>query len=279
MPQLARSFFGWRMSAPAEAVARLMGRDIAAVRPLSGGDLSSVFHVTLGNGEVLVAKQVATALGEADMLRTVAATGAPAPMVLACEGSWLLLEFIRHVEGMGSAWADLGDVLLRLHAKRAERYGWSVDHAFGSVAIENGWAEAWPAFWADRRLRCHLPFLRTDLARRVEHVADRIDALLPRYPPAALLHGDLWGGNILMAGARVAALIDPACYYGDREADVAMLTLFDRPPTTFFDALALAPGWRERIAVYHLWPLIVHLRLFGDSYAERLARLLSSLGF
>lgn len=215
------------------------------------------------------------------MLKAMSAAGAPVPRIHAFDDEWLLMEEIDHGARVQTAWPDLARILDRLHAFREGegRYGWAVDHAFGPVKMENGWAESWPAFWADRRLRCHLPFLGVGLARRIERLADRIDALLPARPVASLLHGDLWGGNVLVAGHRVRALIDPACYYGDREVDAAMLTLFDRPSRSFFEALALVPGWRERQPIYRLWPLLVHLRLFGCSYADSVSNALVQAGF
>jgi fructosamine-3-kinase len=94
-----------------------------------------------------------------------------------------------------------------------------------------------------------------------------------------LLHGDLWGGNVLAANNRVSALIDPACYYGHAEVDIAMLELFDSPSPSFFEAYgALEPGYRERLVIYRLWPALVHLRLFGDSYRALVLRLLAEAG-
>jgi fructosamine-3-kinase len=275
----ARLSRNWPMLTPAEAAARLLGRPVTSARQLSGGDLSSVFRLTLEGRGTLILKRTPTAGTEAEMLRAIADTDAPAPQVLAADGEWLLMEDIVHDGGVDSAWDSLAAVLARLHAAQASHYGWSTDHAFGSIGIENGWCADWPAFWANRRLRCHLRFLRPELGRRIEHLADRIEVLLPRHPRPVLLHGDLWGGNILVRGTRIAALIDPACYHGDREVDVAMLTLFDRPPPSFFAALELESGWRKRQPVYRLWPLLVHLRLFGDSYAGSVASTLAAIGF
>jgi fructosamine-3-kinase len=106
----------------------------------------------------------------------------------------------------------------------------------------------------------------------------RIGNLLPEAPPPSLLHGDLWSGNILVKEGRLAALIDPACYYGDAEVDLAMLTLFDTPAETFWEAYGpLEPGWGERRLAYQLFPALVHLRLFGASYAGLARRLLDAL--
>jgi fructosamine-3-kinase len=266
------------VTAPAEAAARLLGQPAVAARRLSGGDLSAVFHLTLADGSFCIAKQADTALAEADMLRAIAATGAPAPHILAADDAWLIMEEIAGDGGLDSAWPDLARTLGLLHAGDGNRYGWPADHAFGQMRIENGWSEDWPDFWSNRRLRCHLPYIGRALGQRIERLADRLSDLLPARPRAALLHGDLWGGNILIGAGRVTALIDPACYHGDREADAAMLTLFDRPPPVFFDALDLEQGWRARQPIYRLWPLLVHLRLFGDSYAESVRAQLLALG-
>ena len=266
------------MTALADEAERLLGRRVAAARQLWGGDLSAIFHLTLADGGAIIVKRAPNAPAEAAMLRAIGATGAPAPFVRAVEGDLLLMDAIAHDGGVASAWPDLTRVLGMLHDTAGDRYGWAHDHGFGVVGIENGWLNDWPAFWAERRLCCHLPHVGADIGRRIERLADRIADLLPARPPAALLHGDLWGGNILVAGNRVAALIDPACYYGDREVDVAMLSLFDHPPPNFLDALDLAPGWRARQPAYRLWPLLVHLRLFGPSYREPVNNALAALG-
>ncbi|KAK0341007.1 hypothetical protein LTR94_028170 [Friedmanniomyces endolithicus] len=117
------------------------------------------------------------------------------------------------------------------------------------------------------------------LAHRVERLADHISDLLPTSPSSTLLHGDLWGGNILIEKDHVSGLIDPACYYGDREVDLAMLSLFDQPPDAFYDACGLAQGWQERQPVYRLWPLLVHVRLFGGAYFQQAGACLDMLGY
>jgi fructosamine-3-kinase len=166
-----------------------------------------------------------------------------------------------------------------MHHVRGDHYGWADDYAFGPVAIANGWSDNWPRFWAERRLLCHAPHVPAALAHRLETLAADLPSRLPARPAPALLHGDLWTGNVLVHGDRVSGLIDPACYYGHAEVDFAMLSLFDSPPPAFYDAYgSREPGHAERLPIYQIWPALVHLRLFGNSYRRLVERLLSATG-
>ncbi len=263
------------MRALAQAGATLLGATIGASRPLSGGDLSSLTLVDLQDGRRVVVKRGHAPRTEARMLQAIAATGAPAPAVLAVSDTVLVMAYVAACSFVGDAWGDMGRVLGTLHTTTGAAYGWPENYAFGSVAIANKTAETWPEFFARRRLLPFLPHLPASLAARIERLAGRLDRILPARPPASLLHGDLWGGNVLSAGGRVAALIDPACYFGHGEVDVAMLGLFDRPGPAFFEAYPLAPGSAPRLAAYSLWPALVHLRLFGAGYRPMVARFLT----
>lgn len=259
-------------------VETLLGVKVASVTRLGGGDLSAVYLVELDN-DCLIAKQTELAEAEAAMLRVLGQTGAPAPEVLAAERGLLLMSRCEGSSGPGSAWASLAHVLNRLWSAAGESYGWQDDYAFGPVALPNRRHRHWPRFWAEQRLLCHLAFLPADLARRIEKFAQAIDDFLPGEPLPSLLHGDLWGGNVMTSDSEVTGLIDPACYYGHREVDLAMLSLFDHPPVRFLEALELDAGWEERQPAYRLFPLIVHFRLFGVSYRGALEADLGTLGF
>ncbi|ACK51243.1 aminoglycoside phosphotransferase [Methylocella silvestris BL2] len=251
----------------AERGAALLGGLLRHAERVSGGDLSQILRVTLEDGRQAIVKTGSHPKIEAAMLRAIAASGAPAPSVLAVSDEVLALELLPGGEGLGGAWASLGHALATLHAASGARYGWPEDYAFGPVAIENGWSDDWPRFWAARRLLTHVAHLPAALARRVEALAAALPDRLPAQPRLALLHGDLWGGNIVAAGGRVSGFIDPACYYGDAEVDLAMLSLFDQPGAPFFDAYGpLEPGHEDRRPIYMLWPALVHLRLFGGAY-------------
>lgn len=261
-----------------EELGLVLGSRVVGGRKLAG-DLGGASLVELADGRRLVAKQGDGVEAEAAMLRALGAAGAPVPPIVHCADGLLVMEFVEAADRSDEAgWRDLAWVLEALHPAAEETFGWPVDHRFGPVAIANARSHNWVEFWAANRILCHAPRVGAGLAARLERLAGRLGELIPAAPPPGLLHGDLWGGNILFAHSRVAALIDPACYYGHREVDVAMLTLFDHPPDAFFDALSLEPGWRERLPVYRLWPLLVHLRLFGSSYRPAVARALDACG-
>lgn len=267
------------MSDLARRAADLLGVPLAEARPMAGGDLSQCIRLRLEDGREAAAKTGPAPPEEARMLAAIAAAGAPAPAVLAANEAVLVLESLPDTGAGPGAEADLGRVVARLHATEGERYGWHTDYAFGSVAIANAWGDDWPAFWAKHRLLCHDGHLPAPLVRRIERLADDLGNRLPERPRAALLHGDLWGGNVLYAGDRVSGLIDPACYYGHAEVDLAMLALFGRPGPAFHAAYgAPEPGAAERAPIYKLWPALVHWRLFGAGYRGMVEGFLEAAG-
>ncbi len=267
------------MTVLAQRVAELIGIEEGRLERLAGGDLSEVLLFRRPDGRCTVAKGGPAIGTEAAMLRALAGAGVPTATVEGEHQDVLLLDYVEN-DGVFSpkAWADIGGALRRLHEHQGETYGWPVDYALGSVALVNREAASWPRFWAERRLIATASVLDRPWRERIERVAVTADALLPAKPPAALLHGDLWTGNILVADGRLAALIDPACYHGHSEVDLAMLTLFDTPGESFWETYGpLEPGWESRRLVYQLFPALVHMRLFGRTYAGLLDRLLSEL--
>ncbi|WP_342148186.1 fructosamine kinase family protein [Methylorubrum sp. SB2] len=265
------------MSAVASRAAALLGGALAQSRTLPGGDLSECVLIRLADGREAVAKSGPAPRVEAAMLAAIRASGAPAPAVLAVDDTVLVLE--RLPDAGAPAPAELGRAVARLHAVSGERYGWDADYAFGPVTIANAWSDDWPAFWGERRLLCHADHLPGPLMRRLETLAADLGNRLPARPRPALLHGDLWGGNVLSDGRCVTGLIDPACYHGHGEVDCAMLALFGRPGPGFREAYgAPEPGAAERIALYQLWPALVHLRLFGAGYRGMVEGLLQAAG-
>lgn len=188
----------------------------------------------------------------------------------------------------------LGRGLAELHRAGAadfgypDAFGYPKDNFVGLLPQKNGWMSRWSEFYRDRRLLPQLEIAaehgrltsqRRRLADRLlERLTDWIDDSAVR---PSLLHGDLWGGNWLVT-TDGPAVIDPAVYFGDREMDLAMASLFGGFPDTFFrsyrEAFPLLSGYEERIPLYQLYYLLIHLNIFGESYGPSVDRLLRRYG-
>lgn len=274
-------------------------RDVTRV---GGGDINEAFHVCLADGSEAFVKTRADAapgeymaeaaglewLGEPGALRT--------PRVLDVDERYLALEWIEPGSSLDAAGAEeLGRGLAATHLAGAPCFGWDTGKSahdgsaptsgFGSLRLSNEPSGDWPSFYAERRLR---PLARIARERgalsaagsdAVERVCERLGDLCGPAEPPSRLHGDLWSGNVMADSERRPWLVDPAAYGGHREVDLAMLRLFGAPSERVFAAYEevapLAGGWRERVELYQLLPLLVHTLLFGGSYAaaaERAAR-------
>ena len=256
---------------------QLLSDELVSAEAMSGGDLSSVIRIFLSSGRSAVVKLGPACSTEAEMLKAILSSGAPAPKVLAVDTDLLALEDLGADMGLTGAWSSLGRAVRALHSCMGARYGWSVDYQFGPVAIPNEMDANWPNFWAEKRLLAGAVGAPTELADRIEVLCGALPDRLPAAPEPSLLHGDLWVGNVVARNGRVQGLIDPACYYGHCEVDLAMLSLFGNPEEDFWKSYGAAsePGFGDRRAIYQLWPALVHLKLFGDSYRGLVERLLN----
>lgn len=202
---------------------------------------------------------------------------------------FVALEWIE--PGSASAATDerLGRELAELHQSHPPHFGGDGSPAFlGSVLIDGSPADIWAELWAERRLRplardaLNARRLAPELARRVEAVADHIEALAGPPEPPARVHGDLWAGNLLVGTDGRPWLIDPSAHGGHRETDLAMMRLFggfsDRCFAAYAEVAPLAEGWQQRVPLHQLVPLLVHVILFGGGYEASLARALDVLG-
>lgn len=198
--------------------------------------------------------------------------------------AFLLLEFIPTESKTESFWETFGKQLANLHGTSTQgQFGFEADNFIGSLAQSNGYHSTWQAFYANERL---LPQMQLAIANNLLNTNDlkQIERLINRLPdvcpaePATLIHGDLWSGNFVAAGGEEAVLIDPSICYAHREMDIAMTQLFGGFERSFYyyynTIYPLEVGYEQRMEVYQLYYLLVHVNLFGGSYVEAVRRIL-----
>ena len=247
---------------------------ISHAEPVSGGCIHRCYRAERDGRAVFVKvneTRFADAFAaEADGLRALRAAGCRAPEPLAHgrldAGAYLLLELLE-LRASGN-FAALGTMLAAQHRRQAERFGWERDNYIGSTPQQNGWCESWAVFWRERRLEPQLALAASN-GYRID--VPPVWRLLEGYEPApSLIHGDLWSGNAAFLPDGAPVVFDPAVYYGDREADLAMTELFGGFPPEFYAAYhavwPLGDGYEQRKHLYNLYHLLNHLNLFGGGY-------------
>jgi protein-ribulosamine 3-kinase len=258
---------------------------ISSAEPVSGGCIHRCYRAERDGRAVFLKvnePRFADAFAaEADGLRALRAAGCRAPEPLAhgsmSAGAYLLLEFVE-LRARGD-FAALGTMLAAMHRSQSERFGWPRDNYIGSTPQPNGWCESWIQFWRERRLEPQLALAASNGYRIDVPPVWRL--LEGHEPPRSLLHGDLWSGNAAFLPGGAPVLFDPAVYYGDREADLAMAELFGGFPREFHAAYnaawPLAPGYERRKHLYNLYHLLNHLNLFGGGYLAQVRSVLRLL--
>ncbi|MBI1175170.1 MAG: phosphotransferase [Sideroxydans sp.] len=269
--------------------------ELAHATPIGGGDINAAFRLQGKDGtryfaKINDARRLPMFAAEAQGLEALARTQAirvPRPVAHGTSGkqSYLILEHLE-LNAHGNAHL-LGEQLAALHRNTAEQFGFAHDNFIGSTAQPNAWHSNWITFLRERRLGFQL-----QLAQDNGHggkLQDLGAALLERLPvffaghtpQPSLLHGDLWSGNHAFLAEGTPAIFDPAAYYGDREADLAMTELFGGYPADFYAAYRtcwpLDEGYAVRRELYNLYHILNHANLFGGGYARQAEGMMQKL--
>lgn len=269
-----------------------------STRPLGGGCINQALQLSLPGQDYFVKLAPSDCLemfeGEAAGLKALAAAGAIRTPGVICTGStpahaYLVLEFIPLHHNAEPALA--GRQLAMLHRTTRGQYGWERDNTIGATHQPNEPRDNWPEFWRDQRLGYQLALAARQgyqgrLQERGARLLEQLPRLLDHAPAASLLHGDLWSGNLGYDGHGQPVIYDPAVYYGDREADLAMTELFGGFSHRFYRAYneiwPLDRGYQVRKILYNLYHVLNHLHLFGGHYEQQalvmIDRLLSESG-
>jgi len=293
------------MTRIADRIEAALGVRPADVGPLSGGCVGDVRRATLPDGKVVVVKLDDGPEPRLDvegaMLRYLRErSDLPVPGFLHDEPRMLVIEFIdpSGADADASSGDDPqthgADLLAALHDVTSDSgdFGFGADTLIGGLRQPNPWTTSWLEFFRDQRLR-YMAHAALDAGRLPKRVLDRVETLagrlgrwLPttdRQPAPSLIHGDVWGGNVLAGRRRIAGFIDPAIYYADAEIELAFTTLFGTFGERFFRRYAelrpIADGFfEERRDLYNLYPLLVHVRLFGGGYVGQVEATLGRFG-
>jgi fructosamine-3-kinase len=269
------------------ALAAALGSEVGEARPLAGGDINQAYEIRLADRRRLFAKVNARSppgmfaaearglgwLAEARALRMPAVVAVSRPEAAA---QFLVLELIETGRPAPDFDERLGRALAALHRFGAPNFGLDHDNFIGRLPQSNAVKSTWVGFYRGERLEAQLRRAvdggmgSQRMRRGFERLFVALDGLVGPPEPPARLHGDLWGGNLLCDAAGAPCLIDPAVYGGHREVDLAMMRLFGgfgpRVFAAYEEGWPLADGAADRVPLYQLYPLMVHVNLFGGGY-------------
>jgi len=213
----------------------------------------------------------------------------PKPICTGIVGSqaYIVLEHFKMGGSARGVMHVFGEQLARLHRHSSDQYGWSRENTIGSTPQQNTWADNWIDFYADSRLRPQIGMAaERGIGRATVDTTNKIIDQLADYfagyePQASLLHGDLWSGNYGVMSSGEPVIFDPATYYGDREADLAMTELFGGFGSEFYtvynNAWPLDAGYSVRKTLYNLYHILNHFNMFGGGYGAQAGSMASQL--
>lgn len=279
-----------------EAIETAVAAPIRDISPLSGGCVGQVYRVRLADGETLVAKVDESAqpvlATEGFMLRYLAEhSDLPVPAVIHNSDRLLLMSYLPGDSRFNRlSQSHAAELLAALHSITAPVYGLEQATLIGGLHQPNPWTDSWLDFFRDHRLfymaneGLRAGRLPQSILPRLEKFCARLAEWLMEPERPSLLHGDVWTTNVLAVDGRITGFVDPAIYYGHPEIELAFTTLFGTFDQPFFaryqELRPIPPGFfEERRDIYNLYPLLVHVRLFGGSYVHSVERTLRRFGF
>ena len=278
-----------------DAVSQWLGSPVLSHSAISGGDISRAYKLTTKSDVFFCkvqTKPIAFDMFQAERkgLDAIRNTGVIlAPRVFHCEkwheGAVMIMEHIDPKRPSENDMSKFGRQLAEMHQHSSELFGWDTDNYIGSLPQQNSKDQNWVTFYIEQRLIPQFDTARTlsllseDEIPSVEKMKQVLGDILSGVKPS-LLHGDLWGGNYLISTGGIPYLIDPAVYYGHSEVDIAMSQLFGGFSSAFYDSyeevMPLDKLSEDRIKIYQLYYLLVHLNLFGRSYYSSVNAILKS---
>jgi fructosamine-3-kinase len=280
-----------------ERLAKALGAEVVASAPMPVGFSLTGLRVTLADGRVLAVKARQSASRadlrvEGHMLGELARhSDLPVPRVHLAEPDLLAMDYVENDGGPITASVErhAAALIAALHATPRPFFGYEQDTLIGPLPQPNPRSEEWIPFFREHRLLAMARAAEAEgrlplaMLSRLDRLGERLEEFLTEPAHPSLLHGDLWTGNVLVRGDRIAGFVDPAIYYGHPEIELAFTTMFGTFGKAFFEAYEalspLEPGFHElRREIYNLYPTLVHLRLFGQSYLSGIERTLGHLG-
>lgn len=200
--------------------------------------------------------------------------------------SYLVLEYLNLGRGDNQSWRLLGQKLALLHQIKIKKpFGWHRNNTIGSTPQINDYDDNWADFFAEKRIGYQLTLANRRGGNFVnsQQIIDKVRYILTNHNPSpSLVHGDLWSGNAGFKDNGEGIIFDPACYYGDREVDIAMTELFGGFPSIFYEGYnqqwALDKGYNQRKTIYNLYHILNHFNLFGGSYESQAKTIIMKIG-
>lgn len=270
--------------------------NLLKAKPLTGGDINTAYQLLAENRSFFVKLNTPERLdmfeAEAAGLQALAQSRTiRIPKLIVCgktiDHAFLVLEYIAMNNLNSRSEQLLGQQLAQLHRQKQAYFGWHRDNTIGSTTQVNGQYHDWLTFWREQRLGYQLTqAAKQGYGGRLQALGEKLCAdLTPWFsgyrPQPALVHGDLWGGNVAADEQGNPVIYDPACYFGDRETDLAMTELFGGFSPAFYQAYQAAypldPGYAGRKTLYNLYHILNHLNLFGPSYLHQAENMLNKL--